>query len=873
MTRATAAVRERLPFNSDFRFFRGDASGVGDSLSYAALEPWLDATGTDLLSDGYAKPVRPPGNPGAHVDFVAPEFDDSNWRQVELPHDYAIEGPFAQELPGETGKLPWQGVAWYRKRFHVPATDQGRTLTLEVDGAMSFSSFWLNGQFVGGWPYGYTSFRLDLTPYLRFGEENVLAVRLDNPPNSSRWYPGAGLYRNVWLEKTGAVRVAPRSVFVSTPRVNTKRAILNADVTVENTTAAELEITLETHFHELGADGSASQAPVVSAPSYTFTLAAGTQTLRTFCAKLKKPKLWSLAKRTRYVAVATLSSKERLLDRVETRFGVRSVRADERGFFLNDERVPLQGVCMHHDLGALGAAAHSRGIARQLEILQEMGCNAIRTSHNPPAPELLDLCDELGLLVMVEAFDCWRRGKKHPEGLKPEDAGFRYFDYASVFDRWHERDLRAMLRRDRNHPSVVMWSIGNEVIEQWYADGWKLSTHLAGIVREEDRTRPITSGFNGEIAGYSGFQTAVDVVGYNYKPKAYAALREHNPSIAILGSETASTISTRGEYFFPVKDEKSHGQVNFQVSSYDLSTPPWALTPDEEFRGLDECPDAAGEFVWTGFDYLGEPTPYNSDSTNLLNFSDPKARAELALELERLGKITVPSRSSYFGIIDLAGFPKDRFYLYQSRWRPELKRAHILPHWNFPERVGEVTPVHVYSAADSAELFLNGKSQGKRKRKRLEYRFRWDDVRYEPGELRVVTTKGGKTWATALRRTTGPANRLTLEADRTSLAADGRDLCFVTVSVTDTEGQLVPRSHPELTFSVRGPADILAVDNGDPTSLEPFQATTRRAFNGLALVVLKTHPNTPGPITLTVESAGLRSASTSVASLALARRP
>jgi beta-galactosidase len=509
---------------------------------------------------------------------------------------------------------------------------------------------------------------------------------------------------------------------------------------------------------------------------------------------------------------------------------------------------------MHHDLGALGAAFHVRAAERQLEILREMGCNAIRTSHNPPAPELLELCDRMGFLVIDEAFDCWRRGKKQPPELREGDPGFRYFDYGQVFDDWHERDLRLMVRRDRNHPCIVLWSIGNEVLEQWYSDGWQLATHLAGIVREEDRTRPTTSAFNGEIAAYSGFQTAVDVVGFNYKPRAYPALHASNPTLPLLGSETSSSLSSRGHYFFPVSDDKGHGQVDFQVSSYDLSAAAWAEIPDSEFRGLDEAPYVAGEFVWTGFDYLGEPTPYNSDATNLLNFSDPEQRERAKAELERLGRIEVPARSSYFGIIDLAGFPKDRFYIYQARWRPKHRMAHILPHWDWPERVGQVTPVHVYSSADEAELFLNGESLGVRKRKRLEYRFRWDDVIYTPGKLKVVTYKKGKKWATATRKTTFGARALALSADRKTLRADGSDLGFVTVSVVDKEGSVVPRSNHALRFRLEGPGVIAGVDNGDPTSFEPFQASQRKAFNGLALVIVKTLKNQPGALRLRVES-------------------
>jgi beta-galactosidase len=426
-----------------------------------------------------------------------------------------------------------------------------------------------------------------------------------------------------------------------------------------------------------------------------------------------------------------------------------------------------------------------------------------------------------------------------------------------VFDDWHEKDLRALVRRDRNHPSVVQWSIGNEVREQGEVDGWKVAAHLAAIVREEDRTRPITSGFNHVSSGYSGFQTAVDIVGYNYKPTEYSKLHAAHPQLVIQGSETASTVSSRGEYFFPVSDDKAKGSADFQVSSYDLSAPPWAWPPDVEWRGLDENPFVAGEFVWTGFDYLGEPTPYNADVTNLLNFSDPAEQARMKKELEALGKIDVPSRSSYFGIIDLAGFPKDRFYLYPARWRPELPMAHILPHWTWPERVGQVTPVHVYSSGDEAELFLNGKSLGRKKRGALEYRFRWDDVVYQPGELKVVAYKNGARWAEATQRTAGSAAKLMASADRARVRADGDDLAFITVRVTDKDGVLAPRAKNQVKFTVTGPAVVAATDNGDATSFESFQASERRAYNGLALAIVRTKRGAAGEIKVRAESAGL----------------
>jgi beta-galactosidase len=451
---------------------------------------------------------------------------------------------------------------------------------------------------------------------------------------------------------------------------------------------------------------------------------------------------------------------------------------------------------------------------------------------------------------MDEAFDCWAQRKKEN-------------DYHLLFPDWHERDLRALVRRDRNHPCVILWSIGNEIREQGSPAGHKIAGELAAIVRSEDVTRPITAGCNNVNAGYNGFQRQVDVFGYNYKPGEYGKFRQANPGQPLFGSETASCVSSRGEYFFPVSDDKLQGRADFQVSSYDLYAPPWATPPDWEFRGQDEFPFVAGEFVWTGFDYLGEPTPYNADVSNLLNFTDPAEKARLEQQLKALGKIRVPSRSSYFGIFDLAGFRKDRFYLYQARWRPELPMAHILPHWNWPDRVGQVTPVHLYTSGDEAELFLNGKSLGRQKKAADQYRLRWDQVIYEPGELKVVAYRNGKPWAQDVVRTTGPAAKITLKPDRAAIKADGQDLCFVTVAVADEAGQPVPRAMNHVAFEISGPGEIVAVDNGDATSFEPFQARQRNAYNGLCLVIIRS-AGQRGTVRLTAAAQGLKAAEVKV---------
>ena len=838
----TAAMRSIEFFNSEWRFTRDDLSGLGDTLSYTNVKAWLLAAIDEFRTFQTSDRVQAQARLKPQASFAQPEFDDSRWRGLTLPHDWGIEGPFCQERPGETGKLPWDGVGWYRKTFQIPDSDAGKRIYLDIDGAMSYSMVWLNGHWVSGWPYGYSSFRLDLTPWIQAGRKNVLAIRLDNPQESSRWYPGAGLYRNVWLVKTDPVHVAHWGVFVTTPMVTAQQALVDLQIVVQNDLTEESQVEVVTRLYDSNEDGRPFGEPVASAQAIAVRVAPGRQAFAHAAIPVAAPRLWSLRDPHRYIAITSLSRSGKVCDEVETPFGIRSIAVDsDKGFFLNGERVSFQGVCMHHDLGALGSAIHVAALQRQIEMLQEMGCNAIRTSHNPPAPELLDLCDRMGMLVMDEAFDCWQKGKKKN-------------DYHLLFDDWHEADLRALVRRDRNHPCVVMWSIGNEVPDQWQPEGWKLAAHLAAVVREEDRSRFITSGFNNTDAGYNGFQKAVDIVGFNYKPIEYGRFHQHDPSIPVMGSETSSCVSSRGEYFFPKDEDKALGRVNFQVSSYDLYAPPWAFPPDVEFRGLDNAPFALGEFVWTGFDYLGEPTPYGDDANEAMIFTDPKLRQRVQNDRDNLGRVRIPSRSSYFGIIDLAGFKKDRFFLYQSRWRPDWPMAHILPHWNWPERVGQVTPVHVYTSGDEAELYLNGSSLGRKRKAAGDYRLRWDDVVYEPGELRVEAFKGGKPWAQDSVRTTGPAARLQLSVDRPMIRADGHDLAFVTLAVQDDQGFTVPRSAPFISFQLSGPGLIAALDNGDATSHAAFQSTTGRAYNGQALIVIRGLHNHPGVIRLEAKS-------------------
>jgi beta-galactosidase len=842
-----AAPRERVNFDAGWRFQKDDPAGVDGRLAYVNLKPWLLASANAFTKKTPAE--APKGDPGADVSYAQPGFDDSGWRQLDLPHDWGIEGPFKQEYPGETAKLPWWGVAWYRKSFDVPASDKGREVFLDVDGAMAYAAVWCNGHFAGGWPYGYASFRVDLTPFLKFGGKNVVAVRLDNPPDSSRWYPGGGIYRNVWLVKTAPVHVAHWGAEITTPEVSRDAATVKIVTKIANASAAKTDVQVRTQlFRLVGKNGATTREPVESPAAASASIEPGRDAAVTQTVAVKTPQLWSVDAPNLYVAVTEIAQDGKVVDSVETTFGIRKIEfLVDRGFFLNGERVPIKGVCLHHDLGALGAAFNLRAAQRQLELMKEMGANALRTTHNPPAPEVLDLCDRMGILVMDESFDCWRVPKK-PNG------------YNLLFDDWAERDLRAMIRRDRNHPSVILWSVGNEIVEQGRPDGIETAKMLTAIVHDEDATRPATVGCSSTPAGYSGYQKAFDVFGFNYRGDQYGKFVAANPAIPVFGSETASTISSRGEYFFPVSDKKSDGKSDFQMSSYDLYAPPWAWTPDVEFKWLDTYPNALGEFVWTGIDYLGEPTPYSTDQTNVLNFTDAAQREKMRKELAEMGKFHSPSRSSYFGIVDLAGFKKDRFYLYQARWRPDVPMAHILPHWNWPGREGQVTPVHVYTSGDEAELFLNGKSLGRKKRGPFEYRLRWDDVKYAPGELRVVAYKDGKRWAEDVVRTTGPVEKITLQPDRTTLRADGRDLAFLTASLVDKDGQLVPKSDNEITFAVSGPAEIVATDNGDATSHVPFPSKERKAFNGLALVIVRTKSGETGEIRVKATSSGLPAA-------------
>jgi beta-galactosidase len=846
-TTEPAGPRTRVLFNDNWRFTKNDPAGANSSeLAYSNARQWVLPTGNHFLSNPGDWHQRPQGNLGDGVAYIAADYDDSSWRALTLPHDYAVEGPFTDSVPANMGRLPATGVAWYRKTFTLPAEDAGRSFFIDLDGAMSYSMAWVNGQFVGGWPYGYTSYRLDVTAYVNAGEQNVIAVRLDNPvpagtnwdQGSSRWYPGAGIYRDVWLVTTDPVHVAQWGTYVRTPQVSAASASVQLDVTVDNDSAQDVNVSVATDLYEVDEGGNRAGEAVASIAAVDLAITAGASATAQTSGSIANPRLWGVPPTgvpNLYDAITTVSLDGTVVDAYETRFGVRAFGYDpNQGLSVNGEHVKIKGVCNHHDLGALGAVANVRGKERQLEILAAMGSNAVRTSHNPDTPALYDLADKMGFLILDEAFDVWFSGKTD-------------LDHHLFFADWHEQDLRAMIRRDRNHPSVFMWSIGNEIPEQYDGGSGPTAQGIRAIANDEDPTRPTTTGMNAADPG-SAFADAMEAIGLNYQGSGvrdaapeYPDFHAAYPSKFIVGTETTDTYSSRGVYTFPVVGPDGEPASNGggltqdgQVSSYDLYHADWSYVPDLEFESNDRWAYVGGEFVWTGFDYLGEPDPHSGRG----------------------------ARSSYSGIIDLAGFPKDRFYLYQAHWRQDLPMAHILPHWTWPERDGQVTPVHVYTSGDEAELFVNGQSQGRQQKGQYEYRLRWDNVTYQAGEVSVVAYKNGQQWATETVETAGDAAALELSPDRATIAGDGRDLCFITLTVVDSEGRMVPRASNSTSFSVSGPGEIVATDNGDPTDRNVFSSPQRDAFSGLALAIVRAQPNQSGEITVTATSQGLTQAQT-----------
>jgi beta-galactosidase len=917
--------REVRDFNRDWRFLRGDQPAAAAQLS----------------------------------------FNDSSWQAVRLPHDWAISGPFDEKLSGNTGKLPWQGVGWYRKVF-TPAGKAGQRVYFDFDGVMAFPKVYVNGQLAGEWDYGYMSFRVDATRHIRFGERNVIAVQVDTRKHQSRWYPGAGIYRKVTMTVTDPVHIAHWGTFVTTPAVSDSRATVRVQTSVENHGAAEQNVTVEVALFDPSGKkvGSGSKNGTVSANG---TVTVDQQLL------LANPQRWDFGKPNLYQAVATLRNGAAAVDQEQVTFGVRTLQFTANdGFYLNGKRVQLKGVNLHHDLGALGAAFNVRAMQRQLEIMQDMGVNALRTSHNAPAPEVLELCDRMGIFVWDEAFDKWNGtadNLKGPEGILPHA----------------ERQLVNLVQRDRNHPSVFVWSVGNEIGTSVDERGDGMSFGRLAAMREvvlkHDATRPVGIGCHTPNTVSQAVYDPLDLTGWNYG-RRYDRYREMYPDKPILYSESASTVSTRGFYALPLAVGKTAypGGTTY-VDSYDMSAAPWSDIPDFEFNLMEKDRFVAGEFVWTGFDYLGEPTPNERDA-----------------------------RSSYFGIVDLAGIPKDRYYLYRSLWRPEETTIHILPHWNWPDRVGKNVPVFVYTNGDSAELFLNGKSLGRRTKGvvppkppnlargkavtassganagqavdgdgstqwqatsggqswlqvdlggeqrvghilvsvgqtatgaayqvklssdgqawkemggvaaragsgrrsfggfgnpspapasfeleaqaryiRIEfppaannaaaslrelsvysshyepeyydvtynYRLRWNDVPYQPGELKAVAYRGAVKLGEKVLRTAGPPATIRLTPDRTALSATGEDLSFVLVEALDAKGEPAPLADNLVQFEVEGPGEIAGIDNGDQISLVPFQSPTHQLFYGKAMLIVRTVDGRAGKIQVKAQSAGL----------------
>ena len=783
-------------------------------------------------------------------------FDDSKWQTVTVPHDWAIYGPFsalndqqkvaitqdgqkeAMEHAGRTGGLPFVGVGWYRNTGNLPAYEAGKRVTLVFDGAMANSQVFINGKKVGEWPYGYNTFHFDVTDFLnKDNTPNTLAVRLENRTEQSRWYPGAGLYRNVHVIITDDVHIPVWGTYVTTPVVRPDFAKVNIRTKVEGNNTPNAKYRLSTLI--------LNPAGVVVAKTETqltkFDENEFSQDL-----VVENPQLWSTSTPTLYKAVSKLYADSKLVDEYATTFGIRTIEVKPNdGFYLNGVKTVFQGVCNHHDLGPLGGAVNDAAIRRQVRIMKDMGVNAIRTSHNMPAPELVRACDEMGMMIMAESFDEWKTPKVAN--------GYNLF-----WDNWAEKDMINLVHHYRNNASVVMWCVGNEVPEQGDAlNGPKRNRFLQDICHREDPTRPVTNGMdNPNAVTGNNFAALLDVAGFNYRPHLYTENYKKLPQQIILGSETASTVSSRGVYKFPVERKSMAQYEDHQSSSYDVEHCSWSNLPEDDFIQHEDLPYCIGEFVWTGFDYLGEPTPYYTNW---------------------------PSHSSLFGIVDLAGIPKDRFYLYRSHWNKEAETLHILPHWNWKGREGEVTPVFVYTNYPSAELFINGVSQGKRTKdlsikrdgsdtemakknfdRQKRYRLMWMDTKYQPGTVKVVAyDANGKAVAEKVMKTAGEPYKIVLEADRNSIEADGKDISFVNVKIVDKEGNFCPTDEREISFKVKGAGVFKAVANGNPSSLESFQTPKMKLFSG-QLTALVQSAEKGGTITLEATAKGVKAGKISI---------
>ena len=783
---------------------------------------------------------------GDIAEASSADYDDSSWRTLDLPHDWAIEGEFSADNPSGAGggALPG-GVGWYRKTFKLDKKLEGKKIFIDFDGVYMNSEVWINGTYLGLRPYGYISFRYDLTPYLSFDSENTIAVRVDNSeqPNS-RWYSGCGIYRNVWLTTVEPLYVDLWGTYVTTPEVSEQKATVSVSTTVKSELTAEASVKIETVIRD------ASQNRV-STQSTTQQFKSGDSNVIEQQLQIDNPVFWSVDNPHLYTVTTNLYADGKQTDSYETPLGVRTFEFDaEKGFFLNGESIKIKGVCMHHDLGALGASINTRALERQLEILREMGVNGIRTAHNPPAPELLQLCDKMGFIVQDETFDMWRKRKTT-------------YDYSLYFNEWHERDLTDHILRDRNHPSIFSWSIGNEVMEQWtQADADTLdimqanlllnftrdideseisdtlsvnsllTIKLVNMVKELDPTRPVTAGNNEtRTINHLLLSGALDIIGFNYHLNDYDNVKVEYPGKPFIASETTSALATRGyyrmpsdsAYIWPARWDMTFEDPSFSCSAYDNCHVPWGSTHEDTWRKVKENDYVSGLYIWTGFDYIGEPTPFN-----------------------------FPARSSYFGIIDLAGFPKDAYYMYQSEWSDKTM-LHVFPHWNWEQ--GETVDIWAYyNNADEAELFVNGVSQGVKQKSDSVFHVSWRTT-YEPGEIKVVTRKDGKEVMSRETKTAGEPYQIKLTPDRSQISAN-RDLSFITVEILDKDGNLCPNADNLVNFEIEGGGKIAGVDNGNPVSMESFKAPMRKAFYGKCLVIVESN-KTGTPIQLKATSDGL----------------
>ncbi|MDD3200638.1 MAG: glycoside hydrolase family 2 TIM barrel-domain containing protein [Bacteroidales bacterium] len=780
-------------------------------------------------------------------------FDDSQWEDVVVPHDWAIYGPFDREndidnvaitqnfetqksvKTGRTGGLPYMGVGWYRTKFDVDDFDADKkSVEVLFDGAMSQAKVYVNGKYLMEWPLGYNSFYGNITEYLNpDGKNNTLAVRLENPEHSSRWYPGAGLYRNVHIITTQKTHFPTWGTYITTPKVSQQEATVQIRYEIENGGTQALRIVTEIK-DESGKTVASREEWILEnmgIPTACAACKSGCYKRNTtIAAQINNPSLWTPETPVLYTANSTLYDKEgQMLDSQVIKFGVRSIEIiPEKGFFLNGKSRKFKGVCNHHDLGPLGAAVNEAAIRRQLTILKDMGCDAIRTSHNMPAPELISLCDEMGFMVMVEAFDEW-------DIAKCENG------YHLYFEEWAEKDMVNMIRHYRNNPSVVMWSIGNEVPTQCSDQGYKVASFLQEICHREDPTRPVTCGMDQvSCVVANGFAKLMDVVGLNYRTFRYIEAYNDLPQKIVLGSESASTVSSRGVYKFPVEKKSGAMYDDHQASSYDLEYCWWSNIPEEDFALADDYPWALGQFVWTGFDYLGEPTPYDTDAW--------------------------PSHSSLFGIVDLAYIPKDRYYLYRSQWNQNDNTLHILPHWNWEGHEGDTIPVFCYTNYPVAELFVNGVSQGVMRKDKSDpirrYRLIWDDVVYQPGEIEVVAyNEIMERQQSAKVVTAGKPHHIELSVDRATIAADGKDLAFINAKIVDKDGNLCPNEKKVINFDVTGAGSFRAIANGDPTCVELFHLPEMHTFSGQLTAIVQSCTES-GKIHVTAQSDGIKSSST-----------